>query len=78
MARSAISFGLPDSAKPKPVFFSSTESKRLMSASKGNFMEHEVLIRNLQFAWEAIRAIGPVAILAAATYWVTTWGEKAR
>jgi hypothetical protein len=41
-------------------------------------MEHEQLLRNIQFAWEFIRAIGPVAILAAATFWVTSWGEKAR
>jgi hypothetical protein len=41
-------------------------------------MEHEVIIRQLQFAWEFFRAIGPALVLGVATYWVTTWGEKAR
>ena len=41
-------------------------------------MEHEIVIRQLQFAWEAIRAIGPVAILAGVTFWITTWGERSR
>lgn len=41
-------------------------------------MEHEQIVRQLQFAWEFIRAIGPVAILAAATFWVTSWGERTR
>ena len=39
-------------------------------------MEHDTIIRNLQFAWEAVKAFGPVAIFAALTYWITTWGEK--
>jgi hypothetical protein len=41
-------------------------------------MEHEVIIRQLQFAWEFFRAIGPALALGVATYWVTTWGEARR
>lgn len=41
-------------------------------------MEHEVLIRNLQFAWEFFRAMAPALALAGVTYWVATWGEARR
>ena len=40
--------------------------------------QHEVIIRNIQFAWEFIRAVGPAIALGVATYWVTTWGERTR
>jgi len=39
-------------------------------------MEADFITHNLQFAWEAFKAFGPVAIFAALTYWITTWGEK--
>jgi hypothetical protein len=39
-------------------------------------MEPDFIARNLQFALEAFKAFGPVAIFAALTYWLTTWGEK--
>ena len=39
-------------------------------------MEHDTIIRNLQFAWEAFKALGPVMIFATATYWITTWGKR--
>jgi hypothetical protein len=39
-------------------------------------MEHDFITHNLQFAWEAFKAFGPVAIFAALTYWITNWGEK--
>jgi hypothetical protein len=38
-------------------------------------MEHEVIVRNIQFAWEFLRAMAPALVLAGATYWVATWGE---
>ena len=38
-------------------------------------MEHEQIVRQLQYAWEFARAMGPAFCLAGVTYWVTTWGE---
>jgi hypothetical protein len=32
----------------------------------------------LQSVWEAIKELGPVAILAGATFWISTWGERSR
>ena len=52
--------------------------KPCMSRWRDNFMEHETIVRNMQFAWEFFRAVGPAVVLGVATYWVTTWGEKAR
>lgn len=37
-------------------------------------MSHQETIWIFQSCWEAFRALGPVAILAVATWWVTTWG----
>jgi len=38
-------------------------------------MEHEAIVRQLQFAWEFACAFGPAVVLGVATYWVTKWGE---
>lgn len=39
-------------------------------------MSHQETLWILQSCWEAVKALGPVAILAGATYWVTTWGDR--
>lgn len=41
-------------------------------------MEHEVVIRNIQFAWDFFHAMAPALALAGVTYWVATWGEARR
>jgi hypothetical protein len=38
-------------------------------------MEHEVIVRQLQFAWEFACAFGPVFGLAGITWWVKSWGR---
>lgn len=39
-------------------------------------MNHQETLWLFQSVWEAIKALGPVAALVAATYWVTTWGQS--
>ncbi len=41
-------------------------------------MSHQETLWILQSIWEANRALGPVAILAGVTLWVTTRGERSR
>jgi hypothetical protein len=41
-------------------------------------MNHQETLWILQSVWEAIRALGPVAILAGVTLWLTTRGERSR
>ena len=41
-------------------------------------MNHQETLWLLQSVWEAIKALGPVAILAGAAFWVSTWGERSR
>jgi hypothetical protein len=41
-------------------------------------MNHQETLWLLQSVWEAIKTLGPVAILAGAAFWVSTSGEKSR
>jgi hypothetical protein len=38
-------------------------------------MEHEAIVRQLQFAWEFALAVSPAVVLAGVTMWVTSWGR---
>jgi hypothetical protein len=39
-------------------------------------MNHQETLWIFQSVWEAIKALGPVAVFAGLTYWITTWGES--
>lgn len=45
---------------------------------EGGEMSHQETLWLLQSCWAAIKALWPVAILAGATWWISTWGERSR